>query len=176
METERIKLISPSLEVVAAMWEAIEESRTELSKYLLWVASVNSELDLKRNIQLAIDNFEQFHGEFLFPIIKCSDNRFLGVIGFMVTDRQAKLYEIGYWLRSSETGNGYVAEAISIIENYAFNHHCASYVEIRVAESNSKSRLVAERCDYELESTLINERTLPSGELDNTVVYRKRNL
>lgn len=52
-------------------------------------------------------------------------------------------------------------------------HFGANRLEIRCAASNRRSRAVAERGGYVLEATLRNERRLPSGRLDHTVIYGK---
>ncbi|GEA60964.1 hypothetical protein VCO01S_21570 [Vibrio comitans NBRC 102076] len=83
------------------------------------------------------------------------------------------LLAIGYWLRSDSVGKGFISEAVAKLEEYAFDELNAKRLEIRVAQSNIKSRKVAERCGYELEANLRNERRLPSGKLDNTLVYVK---
>lgn len=176
MQSERIQLVPPSMELAQPMLEAIRESQNELSEYLPWVPHALTESESMQNMQEAIDNYERFEGELRLSILRKSDLKFLGAIGLIIRDKSVPYFEIGYWLHSAETGNGYISEAVSILENYAFGQLNALRVEIRAAEINVKSRAVAERCGYQLEATLVNERRLPSGELSNTVIYSKLGL
>ncbi|PSW21699.1 N-acetyltransferase [Photobacterium sanctipauli] len=173
MESKRIKLVKPSLTIVPQMFEAIIESQKELSVYLPWVPFSLTEDAVKTNAEKAIENFESFKEELRFSIICKHTERLLGVIGLMITDKSVPYFEIGYWLRTSEVGKGYITEAIGLLEQYAFAELDAKRVEIRAAESNIKSRAVAERCGYQFELTLQNACRLPSGQLSNTVIYAK---
>ncbi len=81
--------------------------------------------------------------------------------------------EIGYWLRTSYTGQGYMTEAVEAIKAFAFDVLRARRVEIRMDISNDRSRRVAERCGFELEGILRNEARTVYGELRDTRVYSK---
>ncbi|MDN3701958.1 GNAT family N-acetyltransferase [Vibrio artabrorum] len=150
MESERLELVPPSLKYADAMYQVIDESRRELSQFLPWVSD-----------------------EFWFNIIEKETGMFVGAIGFIVRDKSVPYFEIGYWLKTSKTGLGYVSEAIGLVEQFAFINKSAQRVEIKMAGSNLRSQLVAKRCGYKLEAHLANARRLPSGELDSTVVYAK---
>ncbi len=82
-------------------------------------------------------------------------------------------FELGYWIRKTETGKGFAIEAVAVLEEYAFRELRAKRLEIRTAKGNVKSRSVAERSGYHYEAELVNERRLPSGKLTNTIVYAK---
>ncbi|WP_028768399.1 GNAT family N-acetyltransferase [Shewanella fidelis] len=176
METARLKLLPPSMDYQPLMLEAIQESQDELSVYLPWVPFALTETESIENTQQAIENYEKFEGELRYSIIEKSTGRLLGAIGLIIRDKTVPYFEIGYWLRSSSVGNGFVSEAVSALETYAFNELGANRVEIKAAEHNLKSRTVAERCGYVLEGVLRNDRRLPSGELSSTAVYSKTNI
>jgi len=176
MQSERIKLAAPSMAQAQPMLEAIRESQDELSQYLPWVPYALTEPESIKNMQEAIDNYERFEGELRLSILRNSDSKFLGAIGLIIRDKSVPFFEIGYWLNSAETGKGYITEAVSLLESYVFTELNAQRVEIRAADTNSKSRAVAERCGYQLDATLVNDRRLPSGELSSTVIYSKLSL
>ncbi|WP_281628868.1 GNAT family N-acetyltransferase [Vibrio sp. St2] len=173
METDRLKLLSPSMEYQPLMLEAILESQDELGAYLPWVPYALTEAESIENTQQAINNFENFEGELRYSIIEKSTGRFLGAIGLIIRDKSVPFFEIGYWMRSSSVGNGFISEALKVVESYAFNELNANRVEIKAAEQNLKSRMVAERGGYTFEGILRNDRRLPSGELSGTAVYSK---
>lgn len=173
MESNRIKLVPPSMELQPEMLDAIQFSQRELSEFLPWVPNALSDDDSKQATKQAIANFVQFENELRYSIIDKQSERLVGVIGLMIRDLSVPFFEIGYWLRSDCVGLGYITEAIKLVEQYAFDTHNAKRIEIRIAEANAKSRAVAERCGYRLEASLVNERRLPNGRLSNTVVYAK---
>jgi len=176
MESKRIELVPPSLKYAASMLAVIRESETELSEFMPWVSESLSKSDLEGNIRNAVKNFDNFTDEFWFNIIEKETGSFIGVVGFIIRDLNVPYFEIGYWLNTSMVGKGYVTEAVKLVERFAFISHHAQRLEIKMAGSNLKSRAVAERCGYQLEASLINARRLPSGALDNTVIYTKTGL
>lgn len=173
MISERIKLLPPSLDYVSCMHDSIIGNRAELSVFLPWVTNALTSGDIERNTLEAIDNYKKIMGEFWFNIIDIKTDEFIGAVGFIVRDRVVPYFEIGYWLITARTGNGYVTEAIKMIEHYALHDLKANRLEIKMAGSNLKSRAVAERCGYQLEASLANGRRLPSGMLDSTLIYSK---
>lgn len=173
METARLRLEPPSLKFQPAMLEAILESKGELEAYLPWVPHSLTEEASIANVKEAITFFENYEKELRYSIHLKETGELVGVIGLLIRDKTLPAFEIGYWLRTSCVGFGYMTEAVHALESYAFDELNAQRIVITSAEGNSKSRAVAERAGYELEETLINERTLPSGELTNTVVYIK---
>lgn len=171
LKTSRIQLVLPSLNLVAESQEAVYESRHELQKYLGWVQS--SQDNPEANMQTAIDNHNTFSNELRYYIINNSTNLLIGAVGLIVRDIEVPFFEIGYWIRTTETGKGYATEAVNLIESYAFDELGAVRLEIRVASCNENSRAVAQRCDYNFEAELKNDRRLPTGKLSNTFVYSK---
>ena len=171
METERIRLVPPSMDLVADSQCAIKESESELSEYLTWVQASLQEPD--KNMLTAIENHKAFREEVRFYILHAESDRFIGTIGLLIRDLNVPFFELGYWIRKTETGKGYALEAVKVLEDYAFRELGARRLEIRMAENNSKSQAVAERSMYRFEAELVNERRLPSGELTNTLVYAK---
>lgn len=142
METERLKLLPPSMEYQPLMLEAIQESQDELGVYLPWVQCALTEAESIKNTKLAINNFENFEGELRYSIIEKSTGRLLGAIGLIIRDKAVPYFEIGYWLRSSSVGHGFVSEAVKAVETYAFKELHANRLEIKAAEHNLKSRSV----------------------------------
>jgi RimJ/RimL family protein N-acetyltransferase len=72
-------------------------------------------------------------------------------------------FEIGYWLRKSAEGHGYMAEAASLLTNYALNDLKANRVEILCDALNTRSASVARRLGFVHEGTLRNDSTQPGG-------------
>jgi RimJ/RimL family protein N-acetyltransferase len=173
MESKRLLLSPPSLDLVDQMYRVIDESRPEFSQYLPWVTDAFSKSILITNIAEATDNYNQFTGEFWLNIVEKQSGAFIGAIGFIIRDASVPFIELGYWLQTSKTGVGYVTEAIEIAERYAFVDKHVKRIEIKMAGSNIRSQAVAKRSGYTFEGRLLNARRLPSGELDDTMIYSK---
>lgn len=171
METERIGLVPPSMDLVADTRCAIKESESELSEYLTWVQGSLQEPE--KNMLTAIENHKAYCNEARFYILHADNSGLIGAIGLLIRDRNVPFFELGYWIRKTETGKGFAIEAVAVLEEYAFRELRAKRLEIRTAKGNVKSRSVAERSGYHYEAELVNERRLPSGKLTNTIVYAK---
>src|SRR6266566_3165849 len=83
---------------------------------------------------------------------------------------EAGYFEIGYWVRASAAGQGYVTEAVKLLVDYAFTQLHANRVEIRCDERNERSAAVARRLGCVQEGRLRNAFT-HRGELRTTLVF-----
>ncbi|EJC6857661.1 GNAT family N-acetyltransferase [Vibrio parahaemolyticus] len=173
METKRLKLIPACLERAEEAHQAVVRSQKALEVYLPWVPHVLTLEAMIEGTEKAIANFENFEEELRYYIIEKESDRLLGAVGLMIRDPDVPSFEIGYWLDDAAVGNGYVAEAVLAVERYAFDDLGAKRIAIHADSTNQKSRAVAERCGYEFEGELRNERLTTSGELSNTVIYSK---
>jgi RimJ/RimL family protein N-acetyltransferase len=80
-------------------------------------------------------------------------------------------FEIGYWVRTSFTGQGYATEAVRGITAFAFEALGARRVEIRCAPENHPSARVAERAGFPLEGELRNAEVDAQGKPRNVLVF-----
>lgn len=80
-------------------------------------------------------------------------------------------FEIGYWLRTQETGKGYAAEAVRALSRVSFQQLGVRRLDIRCDDRNLASAAVAERCGYRLEGVLENYAVGTDGSLRNERVY-----
>ena len=80
-------------------------------------------------------------------------------------------FEIGYWCRSSRTGQGFVTEAVQALTAMAFDTLGARRVEIFTDDLNQASWRVAERAGFVLEGVHRHMRIDPDGTLRDMRVY-----
>jgi ribosomal-protein-serine acetyltransferase len=97
--------------------------------------------------------------------------RFLGSSGIHVHNWEIGSFEIGYWVRASETGHGYVTETVKLLTDYAFAHLNANRVVLRIDERNERSAAVARRLGFVQEARLRNDQRNTSGQLRNTLIF-----
>lgn len=101
-----------------------------------------------------------------------SDRRtYVGGTGLHRMDWSVPRFEIGYWIRSSFEGRGYVSEAVRALTRFALRSLGAQRIEIHCSHRNVRSQRVAERCGFVLEGRLRNQAREPDGQLRDTFVY-----
>jgi ribosomal-protein-serine acetyltransferase len=100
-----------------------------------------------------------------------ASGRYLGSSGLRPRDWELGYFEIGYWIRASETGHGYVTEMVKLLTDYAFTHLHARRVEIRCNERNERSAAVARRLGFVQEARLRNHALTHLGEVRTTLIF-----
>jgi RimJ/RimL family protein N-acetyltransferase len=154
----------------AAVWEAVEESREHIMPWLPWGDSHKSPADSEAFARRS-------HGHWLLrddlplSIWDRSGGRYLGGSGMHRADWKIPSFEIGYWLRKSAAGQGYMTEAVELITEMAFTALKAKRVFIRCATDNAKSAAVPPRLGYTLEGTLRNSHVDARGALHDMYLY-----
>ena len=174
LETERLLIASPQPGLGPLMSVAIAESHGQLSPWLPWAQQVPDIEDAEAVVRQQMADFI-LRKDLRYQIFDRAreGRRFLGGIGLLRIDWQVRRFEIGYWIRASAQGQGYVTEAVLALTTMAFEQLGARRVEIRMHDVNLKSRAVAERCGFELEGVLRNYGLSPDGELRNYCVYAR---
>ena len=150
---------------------AIEESHSDLSQWLVWAKSIPSLEAVEDYISRTRSAWE-LREQHLFHIFDHAD-RFLGACGLEWIDWDLRGFEIGYWLRTSSVGKGYMTEAVETLEIHLFEQCQARRVSIKCDVLNHRSSAIAKRLGYELEGVHRNERLNPNGELQDTMVWAK---
>lgn len=150
--------------------EAIDSSLTELQQWIPWSVTEPSPLE---SIAQRIEKFRRAFDEgrdWPYGILDASESRVIGAAGLHPRTRPSCL-EIGYWIRSSETGQGFATEAVAALAERAFHLHGADAVEIRCDPRNARSAAVPQRLGFTLEQTLLGDTTAPDGSIRDTQVW-----
>ncbi len=96
-------------------------------------------------------------------------DRHVGNVSIWVVSRQNSIGEVGYWIRSDETGNGYATEATTRAVQIGFEEMGLHKVQLRIAVGNTRSEKIARRLDFAHEGTLRDEVKVGNQWLDHTV-------
>ena len=99
------------------------------------------------------------------------DGTVIGGTGLHRMNWDVPQFEIGYWVRRTHEGQGYVSEAVRGLARFALGTLAAQRVEIHCSHRNTRSQRVAERCGFVLDGRLRNHGREPSGELRDMLVY-----
>lgn len=105
-----------------------------------------------------------------------SSGRFVGSTGLHFINWDVGRFEISYWIRTSESGQGLVTEAVHGIVRWASIHLNARRIEIRCDARNLRSRKVAERAGFHLEAVLRQDEPDVEGLPSDSPIYVKLRL
>jgi ribosomal-protein-serine acetyltransferase len=107
--------------------------------------------------------------EYSFAIVS-PDDRYLGGCGINQINRLHRYGNLGYWVRSSETGRGVATSAVRQLADFAFRTTDLVRLEIVCAVGNERSQRVAERAGAVREGVL-RRRLVLHGEAVDAVMY-----
>lgn len=151
------------------MHAAIQESREHIRPWLPWAdfhPSVNETIEFIRRTQSQWAIRQSF-GMGIFGL----DGRFLGGIGITPRNWAVPSLEIGYWIRKTEEGKGYVTEAVRLVTELGFECLRAQRVTIRCDVRNVRSKAVPERLGYTFEGTMRRDYVDADGVPRDVLVY-----
>lgn len=175
IETPRLLLRVPQAGDGPAHLDAVSESLPELKlflSFLPWVANEPTPESCEARCRTDQANFFA-RKNLVFLMFEKSSGQLLGSVGLYRTNWETPKTEVGYWCRTSRSGNGFAREAVAALTDYAFSHIHAVRVELITDSENSASRRVAERCGFSLEGILHNELRAPNNSLRHTCVYAR---
>ena len=170
--TERLTLRPPRFGDGVMINSAIIETLEDLQKWMPWSDPTPSIADTEKWCRSAAAKFlarEQFH----FLIFLKESRDYIGTCGMHRIDWKAPAMEIGYWLRKSRWGKGYMIETTRAVADFAMKSLHANRVEIRCDDQNGRSARVAERAGFALEGILRCEKRDHRNSLRDTRIYGK---
>lgn len=173
LETARLLLRAPQAGDGLEAYTAVQDSLEELRPWMPWACET-----LTPETQEAV--MRRAHADFvartdlMFLIFRKGADTMVGATGLHRIDWRVPRFEIGYWLRTSCTGQGYMTETVHALVAFTFDTLGAHRVEIRCDENNTRSAAVARRCGFELEGILRhNARHHLTDDLLNMMVFAR---
>ncbi|MBR2564777.1 MAG: GNAT family N-acetyltransferase [Paenibacillus sp.] len=170
--TERLTIRAPQWGDGKHVNEAIRESVNELRPWLPFAENIPSLEQSEITVRKARLKFLERSDLMLHLRDKVTDE-FVGSSGLHRIDWNARCFEIGYWVRTSRSGEGLVTEAVAGIEQFAIMHLQANRLEIRCDARNVRSAKVAERSGYTLEGVLRKIKQDRAGTWVDQMIYSK---
>ena len=169
---ERV-LVRPHRETDAAEhFAAVEESREYLLPWLPWVLGYTSVDDSREFINRCIARWYQ-REDFIVGVWDVRTGRFLGGSGLHPHNRDVPSYEIGYWLRRSAEGHGFMTETVKLLTDYAFDSLGAQSVYIRCDMRNVRSAAIPRRLGFPLEAHLRGDGIATDGSIRDTLIFNR---
>lgn len=169
-ETERLTIRGPLPGDGRSVREAVLESQEDLKPWMAWAVEVPSDEDYEIRVREGQLKFLAREDLWLMLLLK-GTHTIIGGSGFHNIDWNVSKFEIGYWVRSSYAGQGYITEAVNGITAFAFNSLGAQRLEIRCDVRNMRSAAVAQRAGYMLESTFHSDARDHFDRLRDTFIF-----
>ncbi|MBT9458922.1 MAG: GNAT family N-acetyltransferase [Burkholderiaceae bacterium] len=174
--TERLVVAAPRIGLGQAINAAICESLEQLKPWMPWAQvapSIEESEAVMRNQHAKFVLRSDLVYQIYAKTPEGQPGRLLGGTGLHRLDWTVRRFEIGYWIRTSAQGQGFVAEAVRALTQMAFNELQARRVVITMDDRNLRSRAVAERSGFEFEGLLRRDTLDVSGVPRDTRVYSR---
>ncbi|MBZ0277578.1 MAG: GNAT family N-acetyltransferase [Anaerolineae bacterium] len=171
-ETERLLIRAPRPGDGKAVNEAVLESLANLRPWMPWAQGTPSVADNEDFLRRGAARF-LLREDLPMLLFRKSDGLYVGGSGMHRIDWSVPHFEIGYWVRSSLEGQGYITEAVNGIVHFAFHWLKAERLEIRCDARNERSAAVARRAGFTLDGRLRHDAPDTRGGLRDTLVFSK---
>ncbi len=168
--TERLLIRPPRPGDGPAINAAIVESLAELQPWMLWAQPPPSVADTETLCRRKAADWVR-REDLMLTLWRQSDGLFVGGSGLHRINWSVPRMEIGYWCRTTLSGQGYITEAVRAITGFAFEHLGAQRLEIRCDVDNTRSAAVARRVGYALEARRRNIARGVEGTLRDMLVF-----
>ena len=167
---ERVLVRPYRPEDAEALFEAVMESREHILAWMPWAAQYEV-LDDARNFIARIQSAWTLRDDLTVGLWDVASGRYVGGSGLHPRDWDVPVFEIGYWVRVTDEGRGYVTEAVKLLADYAFDTYGARRVFIRCDARNERSAAVARRLGFVQEARLRNAAIGADGAVRDTLVF-----
>ncbi|HMJ90075.1 MAG TPA: GNAT family N-acetyltransferase [Candidatus Acidoferrum sp.] len=170
--TKRLLLRPVTASDAAMMNDAIQQSFAELCPWMPW-AGTRPTLESTRDFCAQAEVDFAVRREFPMLMLRREDGLFLGGAGLVRGDWTVPKFEVGYWIRTTERGHGYVAEAVDALVRFARRHLKIRRLEVRTDSRNTRSANVAKRAGFKLEGKLRYDGRDNRNRLRDTLLFAR---
>lgn len=144
------------------LYEAVRESIADIYPWLPWCHPGYTLEESEKWIETCLAAREAKHA-FDFVVYDEAANKFLGVVAINQLHPIHQFANLGYWVRSSCTGQGVAVTAVRLCAQFGFEELRLKRLEILTAVGNIRSQRVAEKSGATREGML--RRRLNIGEV-----------
>jgi RimJ/RimL family protein N-acetyltransferase len=152
------------------LYEAVQESLLHLLPWLPWGPGHESPAVSEQMCREWHARWE-LREDAPWAILSRDEKRILGGTGLHRMDWHVGSFEIGYWIRASDHGKGYVTEAVQLMTSFAFDYLSANRVFIRCAVQNHRSSAIPKKLGFIHEGVLRNNIKDAHGQLHDADMF-----
>ncbi|MBV9957370.1 MAG: GNAT family N-acetyltransferase [Acidobacteria bacterium] len=125
-----------------ALYDAVMESLKELAPWMPW-CHAGYQREESRTFLASREDAWRNDTEYGFAMIDVETGELLGSLGINQVNREYRMANLGYWVRSSRTGRGVALRATLLGARFAFEQQRFERIEIMAAVGNLPSQRVA---------------------------------
>ncbi len=151
-----------------SLYQAARASISEVFRFLPWCHPDYDIEDSRKWLEITQENWAKGEG-FSFGIFSHDGNDYFGGCGINLIDEHP-VGNLGYWIRSSATGQGIATEATKGLLQFAFAHLDLQRIEIVMSVENGASQQVAEAAGGQYEGRMKN-RLMLHGKAHDAHLY-----
>lgn len=162
-------------EISLALWEEqdastlahlVRQDASYLGRWLPFASPAYDEVAALEYIRRTRREWAEYRG---LELALWGAGELAGSVGMHGLDRQAGRAEIGYWLRESMQGRGWMTRAVSALVTYGFDRLGLNRLVIMAQPANARSRAIPERLGFRQEGVLRQDQRYPQGYVDHVV-------
>ena len=160
------------------LYEAKSESRKELEPWMPCARGIDFSIEeSEENCRKAQVSF-LLREDLRMNLYHRETKEYLGSTGLHRCNWEYRIFMIGYWLKTSAAGKGYMTEAVNALTRYAFDVLNATRIEITCNVTNLKSSAIPERLFFPKEGLLKNHDRFASHQIvcRDEFIYARTNL
>jgi ribosomal-protein-serine acetyltransferase len=165
----RIALLPVEACQTEGLYQAIVESRAELSCWMEWMHPDYSIAETEQWVRHCRTAWEA-DSSFGFTIVEQQTGQIAGGCSISIDRPAYRNGSIGYWIRTSRTKQGFASEAAALLARFGFVQLGLIRIEIFVADNNIASQRVAEKVGA-LREGLLRNRLLFRGKPRDAYVF-----
>ena len=148
---------------------AVRESINEILPWMPWCHPEYSLEDSR--VWSASRDLAWSNGlEYDFVITGAAEALPLGVCGLNHFDYEARMANMGYWIRTGETRKGAATSAALLLARFGFDELRLNRIEILVSTENTPSQKVAEKAGAKREG-LLRGRLVVRNKVHDAIIY-----
>jgi len=150
----------------------LDAARESVSEVFPWLPWCHPEYTLENSRTWVSTRAEAWQkgDEYSFAITDDQDQRLLGGSGLNQIRQQDRFGNLGYWVRTSCTGQGIATKAVRLLARFGFEELGLGRIEIVAAVGNKASQRVAEKAGAHREGVL-RRRLCLHDEYHDAVMY-----
>lgn len=153
------------------LWEAVQQSRQHLQRWLPWVPYNDSPEASQRYVDACALDWDGARAVRL-AVRSLDGQRFLGVVGLDNCVHLHRSCELGYWLRLDACRQGLMSEAAALCLDFAFGRLGVHRVRCAAATDNHASLRVIARLGFHFEGIARQAEFVDSRWVDHAVFAR----
>jgi ribosomal-protein-serine acetyltransferase len=157
------------VEDVAPVYEAVRESLTQLSKWMIWCHHGYSIEDTLGFISKSAEEWAQ-GTQYSFAVLDPRNGGFLGSVGLSAINKVHGCANLGYWVRTARTRFGVATGATRLVAKFGLRSLGLQRLELLVPAGNKASLRVAEKAGAKWEGVL-RKRLCLNGAFHDAAVY-----